>query len=339
MGKKTIYEQYEDAIKQFDERIDREGYKARNYRKLQKKRGKDGKIEMMEILTGEQQVEGMCYENDGDSIAFGIGGMYGTYDAKKSSATELEKFVIIYKKDGKMNISYFPEVCIEKRGVSKEKLQELAISEQCRVMKKIAGGIPSMSIEAVMESDLTDGLDPDTINKLEKLWSIFKFDAPELDIGVQREDMFRRNIINIKWPNEGSEILETGKYTYKGKKYDMGLLERLCERLISEIESGEEGNYPEEVLTLAIQMRKKAHEAILRDTQKTPEKESKKSKLDEQAVDLNRRGILVTPSYINRSPEIYIAALEEELNKQRQIDLVKAKEMQDSLAKLTVKGE
>ena len=134
--------------------------------------------------------------------------------------------------------------------------------------------------------------------------------------------------------NKGDDILHTGKYEYKGTKYDLRTLENLAQRLENEIKSGkDEFFYSEEVLTIAMQMLKKAHLEIVKSSQVTPSKEQKLAQIQNKQVRLQEEGILLSAEILLRNPEKaqeYITALQEEIEKQNQIDAQnKIKEMKE----------
>ena len=82
--------------------------------------------------------------------------------------------------------------------------------------------------------------------------------------------------IELAHENKGDEILHTGKYEYKGTKYELSTLENLVQRLEDEIRSGrDEIFYSEEILTIAMQMLRKAHIEIVKSSQVTPSKQQK----------------------------------------------------------------
>ena len=130
--------------------------------------------------------------------------------------------------------------------------------------------------------------------------------------------------VEISHENKGDDILHTGKYEYKGTKYDLRTLENLAQRLEEEIRSGkDEMFYSEEVLTIAMQMLKKAQLEILKSSQVTPAKERRLAQLQDKQVSLQKDGILLSAETLLRNPEKaqeYIMALQGEMAKQKEID-------------------
>lgn len=130
--------------------------------------------------------------------------------------------------------------------------------------------------------------------------------------------------IELSHENKGDDILHTGKYEYKGTKYDLRTLENLAQRLEGEIRSGkDEMFYSEEVLTIAMQMLKKAQLEILKSSQVTPAKEQRLAQIQDKQVSLQEDGILLSAETLLRNPEKaqeYIMALQGEMAKQKEID-------------------
>jgi len=130
--------------------------------------------------------------------------------------------------------------------------------------------------------------------------------------------------VEISHENKGDDILHTGKYEYKGTKYDLRTLENLAQRLEGEIRSGkDEMFYSEEVLTIAMQMLKKAQLEILKSSQVTPAKEQRLAQIQDKQVSLQEDGILLSAETLLRNPEKaqeYIMALQGEMAKQKEID-------------------
>mgnify|MGYP005784801419 CR=1 FL=1 len=130
--------------------------------------------------------------------------------------------------------------------------------------------------------------------------------------------------VEISHENKGDDILHTGKYEYKGTKYDLRTLENLAQRLEEEIRSGkDEMFYSEEVLTIAMQMLKKAQLEILKSSQVTPAKERRLAQIQDKQVSLQKDGILLSAETLLRNPEKaqeYIMALQGEMAKQKEID-------------------
>ena len=130
--------------------------------------------------------------------------------------------------------------------------------------------------------------------------------------------------VEISHENKGDDILHTGKYEYKGTKYDLRTLENLAQRLEEEIRSGkDEMFYSEEVLTIAMQMLKKAQLEILKSSQVTPAKEQRLAQIQDKQVSLQEDGILLSAETLLRNPEKaqeYIMALQREMAKQKEID-------------------
>lgn len=130
--------------------------------------------------------------------------------------------------------------------------------------------------------------------------------------------------VEISHENKGDDILHTGKYEYKGTKYDLRTLENLAQRLEGEIRSGkDEMFYSEEVLTIAMQMLKKAQLEILKSSQVTPAKEQRLAQIQDKQFSLQEDGILLSAETLLRNPEKaqeYIMALQGEMAKQKEID-------------------
>lgn len=130
--------------------------------------------------------------------------------------------------------------------------------------------------------------------------------------------------VEISHENKGDDILYTGKYEYRGTKYDLRTLENLAQRLEGEIRSGkDEMFYSEEVLTIAMQMLKKAQLEILKSSQVTPAKEQRLAQIQDKQVSLQEDGILLSAETLLRNPEKaqeYIMALHGEMAKQEEID-------------------
>ena len=145
--------------------------------------------------------------------------------------------------------------------------------------------------------------------------------------------------MELSHENKGDEILHTGKYEYKGTKYDLSTLENLAQRLEMEIRSGkDEMFYSEEVLTIAMQMLKKAHLEIVKSSQVIPSKEQKLAQIQEKQFSLQEDGILLSAETLLRNPEKaqeYITALQEEMAKQKELDTQrKMKEAKESSSKM-----
>lgn len=135
---------------------------------------------------------------------------------------------------------------------------------------------------------------------------------------------FTPSQMELSHANKGDEILHTGKYKYKGTKYDLSTLENLAQRLEMEIRSGkDEMFYSEEVLTIAMQMLKKAHLEIVKSSQVNPSKEQKLAQIQDKQFSLQEDGILLSAETLLRDPEKaqkYITALQGEMAKQKELD-------------------
>lgn len=145
--------------------------------------------------------------------------------------------------------------------------------------------------------------------------------------------------VEISHENKGDDILHTGKYEYKGTKYDLRTLENLAQRLEGEIRSGkDEMFYSEEVLTIAMQMLKKAQLEILKSSQVTPAKEQRLAQIQDKQFSLQEDGILLSAETLLRNPEKaqeYIMALQGEMAKQKEIDTKrKMKEIREFSSKM-----
>ena len=91
-----------------------------------------------------------------------------------------------------------------------------------------------------------------------------------------------------------------------------------------EIRSGkDEMFYSEEILTIAMQMLKKAHLEIVKSSQVNPSKEQKLAQIQEKQFSLQEDGILLSAETLLRNPEKaqeYITALQGEMAKQKELD-------------------
>lgn len=94
-----------------------------------------------------------------------------------------------------------------------------------------------------------------------------------------------------------------------------------------------ETEYSTEILTIAMQMRRKALETILQDTQVTPQKEQELQALIDLQTTLNQQGLILSSSQIARETrnsqlaQIYISALNDEMKKQPELDIKNSKEL------------
>ena len=71
--------------------------------------------------------------------------------------------------------------------------------------------------------------------------------------------------LKLEFDSLGDKILHTGQYEYDGKQFDLKTLENLTYRLEAEMKSGKDGAlYSEEILTIAMQMLKKANEEVVK---------------------------------------------------------------------------
>lgn len=151
--------------------------------------------------------------------------------------------------------------------------------------------------------------------------------------------------MELSHENKGDEILHTGKYEYKGTKYDLSTLENLAQRLEVEIRSGkDEMFYSEEVLTIAMQMLKKAHSEIVKSSQVNPSKEQKLAQIKEKQFSLQQDGILLSAETLLRDPkkaQEYITALQGEMSKQKELDtqrkMKEAKEFSSKMPNISSK--
>lgn len=140
--------------------------------------------------------------------------------------------------------------------------------------------------------------------------------------------------LKVSYAKEGDKILDTGKFEYHGTHYDLKTLSSLTERLSAEMLKGHnETEYSAEILTIAMQMRRKALETILQDTQVTPQKEQELQALIDLQTTLNQQGLILSSSQIARETrnsqlaQIYISALNDEMKKQTELDIKKSKEL------------
>lgn len=146
--------------------------------------------------------------------------------------------------------------------------------------------------------------------------------------------------MELEHVNKGDEILHTGKYEYRGIKYDLQTLENLAERLEDaiRIQNDDDVLYAEEVLTIIIQMLKKANMEIVESSQANLTKEEKLSSIQDKQYNLQKDGIILNAATLLRSPEKaqeYIMALQEEMAKQKSIDTQRQmKETKEFLSKM-----
>lgn len=151
--------------------------------------------------------------------------------------------------------------------------------------------------------------------------------------------------MELSHENKGDEILHSGKYEYKGFKYDLNTLENLAQRLEMEIRSGkDEMFYSEEVLTIAMQMLKRAHSEIVKSSQVNPSKEQKLAQIKEKQFSLQEDGILLSAESLLRNPQKaqeYITALQGEMSKQKILDeqrkMKEAKEFSNKMPNINSK--
>ena len=127
--------------------------------------------------------------------------------------------------------------------------------------------------------------------------------------------------------NIGDKILQTGQYEYGGAQFDLRTLENLTYRLETEIKSGkDETIYSEEILTIAMQMLKKANQEIVKSSQVTPAKEQKLTQIEDRQNELFRTGCTLNAGAILTKPEKaqeYIMALQQQMSKQKELDTQK----------------
>ena len=126
--------------------------------------------------------------------------------------------------------------------------------------------------------------------------------------------------------NEGEKILSTGKFEYHGTLYDLKLLSNLTDRLSNEIlNASNETEYASEILTIAMQIRRRALETILKYNQGNFQKKQELQNLITTQTIYNQQGVSLTASQIttkSRDSELlqkYFSALNAEIKKQ--IDL------------------
>lgn len=127
--------------------------------------------------------------------------------------------------------------------------------------------------------------------------------------------------------NLGDKILQTGQYEYGGVQFDLKTLENLTYRLETEIKNGkDETIYSEEILTIAMQILKKANQEILKSSQVTPAKEQKLAQIEDRQNELLRTGYTLNAGAILNKPEKaqeYMMALQQEMSKQKEQDTQK----------------
>ena len=126
---------------------------------------------------------------------------------------------------------------------------------------------------------------------------------------------------------------------------NLNTLENLAQRLEMEIRSGkDEMFYSEEVLTIAMQMLKRAHSEIVKSSQVNPSKEQKLAQIKEKQFSLQEDGILLSAESLLRNPQKaqeYITALQGEMSKQKILDeqrkMKEAKEFSNKMPNINSK--
>lgn len=145
--------------------------------------------------------------------------------------------------------------------------------------------------------------------------------------------------------NKGDQILATGQYEYSGIQFDLRTLENLTYRLETEMKGGkDEAIYSEEILTIAMQMLKKAKQEILRSSQVTPAKEQELAQIVDRQNELFRSGYTLNAEAILSKPEKaqeYMSALLQEMAKQKELDtqrtIKEAKEFSSKMPNISSK--
>lgn len=189
-------------------------------------------------------------------------------------------------------------------------------------------------LEDVSYEDIPVFTPPNPSNKDKEKLSTKKPNISQVGEKTKKCADTMRDKLKISYAKEGDKILNTGKFEYHGTKYDLATLANLTERLSSEMIIGtDEVEYSTEILTIAMQMRRKALETILQDTQVTPQKEQELQALIDMQSSLNQQGLILSSSQMAREAkdsqlaQLYITALNEEIKKQIEIDIKKSKEL------------
>ena len=133
--------------------------------------------------------------------------------------------------------------------------------------------------------------------------------------------------VKMDFRSEGAKIEETGRYEFNGKKYRLRTLDNMSERLESEINEGKSKcMFPKEILTIVMQMRKKAYETIIKDRPTHTENKSILKDINSKIKELKEKDFIVSSSEIKENPkdeQMYIRILNMQVEDQERIDLEK----------------